>query len=60
MAKRWPIYDTSEAEITFSIEDTVGVHLPHNDPLLVELVIGDCDVSRVLIDTGSSVDLIFK
>ncbi|KAF8100709.1 hypothetical protein N665_0218s0047 [Sinapis alba] len=35
-------------------------HHPHNDPLLVELQIGTCEVTHVFIDTGSSVDLIFR
>ncbi|KAF8087509.1 hypothetical protein N665_0582s0006 [Sinapis alba] len=34
--------------------------MPHNDSLLVEVGIGDCTVTKVLVDTGSSVDLIFK
>ncbi|KAF8104775.1 hypothetical protein N665_0168s0018 [Sinapis alba] len=33
---------------------------PHNDPLLVKLQISTYEVSRVLIDTGSSVNLIFR
>ncbi|KAF8105965.1 hypothetical protein N665_0150s0015 [Sinapis alba] len=38
----------------------MGVHMPHNNPLLVELGIGNCKVTKVLVDTGSSVDLIFR
>ncbi|KAF8092681.1 hypothetical protein N665_0405s0007 [Sinapis alba] len=38
----------------------IDIDQPHNDPLLVELQIGTCEVTRVLIDTGSSVDLIFR
>ncbi|KAF8114104.1 hypothetical protein N665_0042s0026 [Sinapis alba] len=34
--------------------------MPHNDSLLVEVGIGDCTVTKVLVDTCSSVDLIFK
>ncbi|KAF8094779.1 hypothetical protein N665_0353s0010 [Sinapis alba] len=34
--------------------------MPHNDPLLVELGIGNCEVTKVLVDTDSSVDLIFR
>ncbi|KAF8088727.1 hypothetical protein N665_0532s0086 [Sinapis alba] len=47
-------------EISFTEEDTKGLDKPHNDPLVVELRIGDCEVTRVLVDTGSSVDLIFS
>ncbi|KAF8098602.1 hypothetical protein N665_0263s0031 [Sinapis alba] len=34
--------------------------MPHNDYLLVEVGIGDCNVTKILEDTGSSVDMIFK
>ena len=33
---------------------------PRNDLLVIELMIRDIDIARVLIDTGSSVDIIFK
>ncbi|KAF8116024.1 hypothetical protein N665_0023s0003 [Sinapis alba] len=49
-----------DPHIILSAEDTLGVHSPHNDQLLVELGIGRCDVTKVLIDTCSSVDLIFR
>ena len=32
---------------------------PHDDALVIKLDIANCKVQRVLIDTGSSVDLIF-
>ncbi|KAF8075370.1 hypothetical protein N665_1100s0009 [Sinapis alba] len=44
----------------FSADDDVGIPMPHNDPLLVEISIGNCKVNKVLVDTGSSVDLIFR
>ncbi|KAF8113622.1 hypothetical protein N665_0047s0029 [Sinapis alba] len=50
----------NDPHIIFSADDTIGVHSPHNDSLLVELGIGSCDVTKVLIDTCSSVDLIFR
>ncbi|XP_024016288.1 uncharacterized protein LOC112089765 [Eutrema salsugineum] len=34
--------------------------MPHNDCLVVELQLGDVEASRILIDTGSSVNVIFK
>ncbi|XP_024013349.1 uncharacterized protein LOC112087712 [Eutrema salsugineum] len=52
--------DRESDAITFTEADTEGVDMPHNDPLVVELRIADCEVSRILVDTGSSVDLIFK
>lgn len=32
--------------------------MPHNDPLVVEVGIGACDVCKVLIDTGSFANVI--
>ncbi|KAF8097469.1 hypothetical protein N665_0288s0002 [Sinapis alba] len=49
-----------KTSITFSEGDLTDIDQLHNDPLLVELQIGICEVTRVLIDTGSSVDLIFR
>ncbi|WZZ14764.1 uncharacterized protein LOC125578131 [Brassica napus] len=59
-SKKWPPPVENDHQITFSALDTKGVHMPHNDPLLVDLDIGECLVAKVLIDTGSSVDLIFR
>ncbi|KFK22785.1 hypothetical protein AALP_AAs69847U000200 [Arabis alpina] len=46
--------------IIFSEADTKDLAMPHNNPLVIELKVKDCDVTRVLIDTGSAVDVIFK
>ena len=59
-SQRWPTRPPNHPSITFSPDDTAGIHVPHNDPLLVILGIGEYDVTKVLIDTGSSVDLIFR
>ncbi|XP_013601334.1 uncharacterized protein LOC106360233 [Brassica napus] len=59
-SQRWPTKSPNHPPITFSPNDTAGIHIPHNDPLLVVLGIGEYDVTKVLIDTGSSVDLIFR
>ncbi|KAF8054198.1 hypothetical protein N665_1340s0002 [Sinapis alba] len=59
-ARRWPTKHEGETFVTFSEGDLVDIDQPHNDPLLVELQIGTCEVTRILIDTGSSVDLIFR
>ncbi|XP_048604645.1 uncharacterized protein LOC125582147 [Brassica napus] len=59
-SQKWPSPVENDHQITFSALDTKGVHMPHNDPLLVDLDIGECMVAKVLIDTGSSVDLIFR
>ncbi|KAF8093089.1 hypothetical protein N665_0391s0003 [Sinapis alba] len=59
-AHRWPTKHEAETFVTFSDLDLTYIDYRHNDPLLVELQIGTCEVTRVLIDTGSSVDLIFR
>ncbi|XP_019086824.1 PREDICTED: uncharacterized protein LOC109127059 [Camelina sativa] len=46
--------------ITFDGKDLEGLDLTHNDPLVVELLIGESEVTRILIDTGSSVNVIFR
>ncbi|GFZ21459.1 hypothetical protein Acr_29g0006210 [Actinidia rufa] len=45
--------------ITFSNDDLRGLHLPHNDALVVYAVIANFNVQRILIDNGSSADILF-
>ncbi|XP_008229864.1 PREDICTED: uncharacterized protein LOC103329215 [Prunus mume] len=45
--------------ITFCEEEEEGIIYPHDDPMIIRAKIGDYDVGRVLIDTGSSVNVIF-
>ena len=33
--------------------------MPHNDSLLIDTGIGECQIRKVLVDIGSSVNLIF-
>ena len=40
------------APIIFTDEDLMTIKLPHADPLMLKLRIGDVIVSRVLIDGG--------
>ena len=47
-------------EITFLESKTNGVDRPYNDPLVITLTIGDFDVERVLLDTGSTLDVKFQ
>ncbi|XP_013651109.1 uncharacterized protein LOC106355765 [Brassica napus] len=49
----------ADHQISFSAADTRGISMPHNDPL-IDIGIGECQVTKVLVDTGSSVDLIFR
>ena len=49
----------ASAPITFTDEDLATIELPHADPLVIKLRIKDAIVSRVLVDGGSSSDVIF-
>ena len=51
-----PWLDTS---ITFSDSDLEGCQHPHDDPLVIRVVVANKMVHRVLIDNGSSADIIF-
>ena len=51
-----PRLDTT---ITFSDADLEGCQHPHNDPLVIRVVVANKTVHRVLIDNGSSADIIF-
>lgn len=53
-----PRFDGSE--ITFSEEDASGVHFPHNDAFAVEAMIGNHIVCRILVNNGSSVDILYS
>ncbi|XP_070013401.1 uncharacterized protein [Nicotiana sylvestris] len=47
-----------EESITFDDADADGVLTPHNDTLVISLLLHDTNVKRVLIDPGSSVNII--
>ena len=51
-----PRLDTS---ITFSDSDLEGCQHPHDDPLVVRAVVANKTVHLVLVDNGSSADIIF-
>ena len=46
-------------EITFDENETANHDKPHDDALVIRLDIGSCEQSRVMIDTGSSADVLF-
>lgn len=45
--------------ISFGPEDFSGIVYPHDDPIIITATILGVDVQRILIDTWSSIDLIF-
>ncbi|CAA7021712.1 unnamed protein product [Microthlaspi erraticum] len=59
-AQRYPYIHKGIPTISFTDKDAGGLDTPHLDPLVVTLQIHDCDVAKILIDTGSTVNLIFK
>jgi hypothetical protein len=46
--------------ISFSDSDLHDVQLPHNDPLVITLRIGNYDVKRVLVDQGSFAEVMYQ
>ena len=45
--------------ITFSDSDLEGFQHPHEDPLVIRAVVANKTIHRVLVDNGSSEDIIF-
>ena len=53
---KFPRLDTT---ITFSDSDMEGYQHPHDDPLVIRVVVANKTVHRVLIDNESLTDIIF-
>ena len=51
-----PQLDTT---ITFSDSDMEGCQHPHDDPLVIRVIMANKTIHRVLVDIGSSADIIF-
>ena len=45
--------------IRFSEEDARRLHHPHDDAPIVSLRVGDYNMHRVLVDNGSSADILY-
>ena len=45
--------------IGFSKEDERRLHHPHDDALVVSVRVGDYNVHRMLVDNGSSADILY-
>ena len=48
-----------EPAITFIDEDAKRVHHPHDDAIVITLLIIDYTTRRVLVDNGSLVDILY-
>ena len=46
--------------IMFMETDACVVHFSHNDALIVTMHIDNCRVSRILVDNGSSIDILYR
>ncbi|XP_074561110.1 uncharacterized protein LOC141817336 [Curcuma longa] len=49
-----------EPVIGFGPQDLEGVETPHDNALVIKATIANYEISRVFVDTGSSVNIIFK
>ncbi|KAL2486020.1 Uncharacterized protein Adt_30776 [Abeliophyllum distichum] len=45
--------------ITFTSTDATGVHFPHDDTLVVRIVVAKNGLEKMLVDDGSSVNIIY-
>lgn len=51
------VTEHSPIAISFSSKDAQGVQMPHNDALVIKVVIHNFRVHKVLVDDGSKVNL---
>ena len=56
VVSKLPHLDTT---ITFSDSDMEGYHHPHDNPLVIRVVVANKTIHRVLVDNESSADIIF-
>lgn len=45
--------------IIFGPGDEIGIQQPHNDALVITAMVANYDIARILVDTGSSADIIY-
>ena len=51
--------ESEEQAITFTDEDAKRVHHPHDDAIIITLLIANYTTRRVLVDNGSSADILY-
>ena len=54
-----PKKQRSDGVISFFNVNAEGVQTPHDDAIVVSMTIANYDVKRILVDNGSSVDILF-
>ena len=60
LSKRSPrARTTDEQAITFTDENAERIHHPHDDAIVITLLIADYTTERVLVDNGSSADILY-
>ena len=50
---------TNEPAISFMDEEAERIHHPHDDAIVITLLITDYITRRVLVDNGSSTDILY-
>ncbi|KAL0304077.1 UNVERIFIED_CONTAM: Retrovirus-related Pol polyprotein from transposon [Sesamum radiatum] len=50
----------AQKDITFTDKDKEGINYPHEEALVVSAVVSNIEVRRILVDSGSSVDILFE
>ncbi|XP_077251774.1 uncharacterized protein LOC143890998 [Tasmannia lanceolata] len=49
----------TDRTISFSDADLEGVLIPHNDVMVIDMIVSDLLVKKVLVDNGSSADILY-
>ena len=49
----------TDQDMSFNEADARGVRQPHNDPMVIMLNIEGFNTKRILVDNGSSADIIY-
>lgn len=48
-----------ELEVTFNFKESIDVLNPHHNALVISLGIANCLIKRILVDNGSSINIIY-